>query len=231
MEVHGRLVLLFVEITMMSRSAIPVELSQKIRDVGRMWAASETRPRLDLETMAHWDSLIRAWADSDLPLVVRKSGGVRGGVSNHSSGRKIVLADNSPAQWAFGKAFGGLRCSLSDIRTFLDRDEVPFAMVRTKTATSQAAFKCTLASLDNLNQRGWKLCHIDSVGLKSRICPEQLPLETLVRHFCKLLSPSNHFLVPLAWAGLGELPEIVDEIRKYQLSEVVLLPRAAISTQ
>lgn len=215
---------------MLRKSAMPVELSQKIREVGRMWAAAETRPKLDAEIMVHWDSLIQAWTDSDLPLVIRKNGGVRGGVSNHSSGRKIILADNSPAQWAFSRAFDGSRYSLDDIRRLLERDEIPFAMVRTKAATSQATFKCTLSSLDNVNKHGWKLCHIDSVGLKRHALPEELPLEMLIRHFCDLLTPSNHFLVPLTWAGLGELPEIVEEIRNVQMAKSALSPKAAIST-
>ena len=216
---------------MLPKSAIPAELSQKIREVGRMWAAAKARPRLDVEIMAHWDSLIRAWTNSDLPLIIRKNGGVRGGISNHSSGRKIVLADNSPAQWAFSRAFEGTRYSLEDIRGLLERDQIPFTMVLTKAAKSQAAFKCALRAPDNVNKRDWKLCHMDDVGLKKRADPEQLPLEMLIRHFCLLLMPSNHFLVPLAWAGLGELPEIVDEIRKVQMSGGVIVPKAAKSTQ
>ena len=97
-------------------SSIPPELSQKASELGRQWASSDLRPRLALEMKEHWESLIRAWGDSDLPIVIRKSGGVRGSLVVHPSGRKLVMTDNSPAQWAFSRAFAGCAYSLSEIR-------------------------------------------------------------------------------------------------------------------
>lgn len=44
-----------------------------------------------------------------------------------------------------------------------------------------------------------------------------LPIETLEAHHRLLLSPSNLFLVPLAWAGLAELPEVTAAIRRVTL--------------
>jgi hypothetical protein len=76
----------------------------------------------------------------------------------------------------------------------------------------------TLTAADSLNNRGWKLCHIEGVGLRSPTLLEDFPIDRLVAHFKLLLKPSNHFLVPLSWAGLGELPEVIDEIRKYERS-------------
>jgi hypothetical protein len=197
-------------------SVIPVAMPEKVRELGRIWAASELRPRLNAEIKNHWDSLIQAWAGSDLPLAVRKSGRIRGGISNHLSGRKIVLTDNSPAQWAFSRAFSGLKYSIDDIRELFQRDEIPFAYATKRSEKDKMVFKCTLRDRDNVNKYGWKLCHIDDVGLSTSTRPEQLPLDTLIRHFCLLLMPSNHFLVPLTWAGFGELPEIIDEIRKFE---------------
>jgi hypothetical protein len=67
-----------------------------------------------------------------------------------------------------------------------------------------------------VNNRGWKLGHIDEVGLNTQTPLSEIPIDTLKRHFCDLLKPSNHFLVPLAWAGLGEVPEIIVQIRKWE---------------
>jgi hypothetical protein len=78
-------------------------------------------------------------------------------------------------------------------------------------------YKATLSSCAvNLNQDGWKLCHINPVGLGSRVPIQDLPIGQLENHFRLLLKPSNHFLVPKRWSGLGEIPEVIDEIRKYE---------------
>ncbi|MGH9698121.1 MAG: hypothetical protein ACRD5R_04615 [Candidatus Acidiferrales bacterium] len=196
------------------------ELSPELRDVGRLWAASKYRPRVQANIRQRWDELIDTWADSDLPLVVRKSSGVRGGTITHSGGRTIILADNSPAQWAFMRAFQGFAYSLDEIEAQLENDKVPFAFATKRSEKLQMIYTGTLSAADNLNKRGWKLCHMDGVGLRSARKLEDFSLELLVNHFRRLLKPSNHFLVPLAWAGLGELPEVIDEIRKYELSAV-----------
>jgi hypothetical protein len=200
-------------------SDIPSELSNKLRGVGKLWASSQYRPRVQFEIKRHWDELIDQWADSDLPLVVRKGSGVRGATVTHSSGRSIVIADNSPAQWAFMRAFKGFTYSLDQIRSQLESDKIPFAFATKRSEKSQMKYKGTLSADDNLNKRGWKLCHIDGVGLRSAIRVEKLPLEQLANHFRLLLKPSNQFLVPLSWAGLGELDEVIGEIHKYESAE------------
>ncbi len=197
-------------------SAIPADLSGIVRDVGQGWAVSALRPRLSSDVKARWDLLINHWVDSDLPLVVRRSGGVRGAVVMHSSRRRVVLADNSPAQWAFSRAFAGYAYSVHEIREFLRVDEVPFAYAVKKADRGQMEFHCTLSARDNVNKTGWKLCHIEDVGLRTRARTEDLPIESVEQHFRLLIAPSNHFLVPLAWSGIGELPEVIDEIRRVE---------------
>jgi hypothetical protein len=199
---------------------ISFELSQQLREIGKLWAASDCRPRIQPEIKRHWDELIDAWTNSDLPLVVRKGSGVRGGTIRHSGGRTIILADNSPAQWAFMRAFQGFSYSLDEISKKLKNDEIPFAFATRRSEKSEVRYKATLSAADNLNKRGWKLCHIEGVGLRSATHLKDFPLERLITHFQLLLKPSNHFLVPLSWAGLGELPEVIDEIRKCELSTV-----------
>lgn len=199
---------------------VSFELSHELREVGKLWAAAKDRPRVQVDIRQRWDELIDAWADSDLPLVVRKSSGVRGGTITHKSNRTIILADNSPAQWAFMRAFQGFSYSLDEIREQLENGKIPFAFATKRSEKSQMTYTRTLSTADNLNKRGWKLCHINGVGLRSAKRLQDFSLERLVTHFRLLLKPSNHFLVPLSWAGLGELPEVIDEIRRYELSAV-----------
>jgi len=64
------------------------------------------------------------------------------------------------------------------------------------------------------------------IGFNTKTSPEQLPLDMLISHCCFFLKPSNHFLVPGPWAGLGEVPEIIDEIRKFEAAEDIAFARA-----
>jgi hypothetical protein len=60
---------------------------------------------------------------------------------------------------------------------------------------------------------GWKLAHIEDVGLGTRERLENIPIAALEDHFRKLVLPSNMFAIPKVWAGLGEVPEIIEAIR------------------
>ena len=71
----------------------------------------------------------------------------------------------------------------------------------------------TLAKRDNLNVAGWKLAHIEPIGLQ-KLQPDVCSIERLQRHLVSFLSPSNMFAVPKQWAGLGEVPEFVVAIRE-----------------
>jgi len=201
-------------------SVIPLELRQKMQELGRLWAESSERLRLSSEMKKHWDALIEAWvADLEVPLAVRKMGsGVRGGVVIHGgSGRELVLADNSPAQWAFSCALQGCRYSIEDIKSQIKSDKIPFTFATKRAERSAVKYKATLSTCDvNLNSQGWKLCHIVPVGLKSRTLVQDLSVGQLENHFRLLLKPSNHFLVPKCWAGLGEIPEVINEVRAFE---------------
>jgi len=151
-----------------------------------------------------------------LPLVVRRSSCVRGEEVVHASGRRVVSSDNSPAQWVFSRAFAPSLPSFSEVQQILERDGVPFTMVAKACDRARMRYKCTLASADNVNKRGWKLCHIIPVGLKSATPLQDVPIDGLKNHFLHLLMPSNHFLVPLKWAGLGELDEVIEEIVEFE---------------
>jgi len=211
---------------MLPDSSMPDEISQALRRIGAIWAASPVRPRIGFDVKKHWDALVEQWAASDLPLIVRRSG-VRGNPIRHASGRTIILADNSPSQWAFTKAYDGAEFSVEDIRGLLAAERMPFAMVLKGEEKQKSAFKCTLDRLDAVNTYRWKLCHIHEVGLKSRVPTAELPLERLIRHFCLLLRPSNHFLVPMAWSGVGEVPEVIAEIAQFESAQDLTSPKIA----
>jgi hypothetical protein len=193
----------------------PVGMATGLRNLGREWAAASVRPKISMEIRASWEHLLAEWVNSDLPLVIRKSGGVRGAASVHSSGRELVVADNSLAQWAFGQAFAGRVFTVESIRKLLADDAIPFTFATKSAEKVHMKYKCTLSPKDNVNKCGWKLCHIEEIGLSTRTPLTQVPLGDLVRHFTLLMSPSNHFVVPLGWSGLGEVNEFIAEVRQY----------------
>jgi hypothetical protein len=197
------------------------ETSEKLKLLGAAWAADSERPRIATDVLAHWDNLIVAWMDSDLPLAFRKSNGVRGEVVFHRSGRKLVCADNSPAQWAFRRAYAGHTYGIADIEHMLGRDEIPFAFAHKSTEKPKRTYHRALGS-DGVNKQGWKLCHIDDVGLGSPTPLAETPIDDLKAHFRRLMSPVNHFLIPLVWAGLGEVPEVVAAMREFEKQSMSL---------
>lgn len=66
---------------------------------------------------------------------------------------------------------------------------------------------------------GWKLCHISRVGLNRRTPVEGVDLEVLTNAFNNLLSPSNYFVLPKKWGGLGEAPEFIKGFQEAQITE------------
>lgn len=196
---------------------LPSCLSSLIQGFGRAWAASAVRPSPALPVVEHWSLLLQEWAGAgDMPLFVRKSGN-RGSIIRHESGRALVICDNSPAQWAYSMACRAERPSLEMIRELLRSDGIPVAMMLKSEEKHAAHFRCTLAQQRqaDVNRLGWKLAHIDGVGLRSRVALGSFPMERLVRHFVALLSPSNMFVVPEAWAGIAEVEGVVSEIRSW----------------
>jgi len=198
------------------QSTQPREISEMIRKVGRKWAASSARPRIPFDVRLHWDRLIDEWAESDLPLVIRKGGGVRGAEICHPQRRKIIIADNSPAQWFFTQAFQGFLYTLGDIKGLLEQNKIPFAFAAKSSDKAQMKYTLTLKTAESLGKQGWKLCHIDPVGLNNRQPIDEIEISEIKQKFRLLLKPSNQFLVPLKWAGMGELSEVIEEVRLFE---------------
>lgn len=191
---------------------LPHQVAELIRQCGELWKKDPNRPRPSQQVISEWDSALSAWiADESLPLYVRKFKDNRGSLIQHSSGRFLVPVDNSPAQWAYDYACGSGAIEISEIRRLIAADGIPVAMIHPKVERCSAKFRCTIAKTVNLNSKGWKLAHIHPVGLRSRTPLAELPLDRVIEHFTRLMSPRNMFVVPKPWAGIAELPEFIEQ--------------------
>lgn len=179
------------------------ELREPLAELGRRWAASSHRPRPSSEALELWDRFLAAWLSSDLPLVLRDSRR-RGERLVCASGRAIIFADNTPANWVFHLALEGVIPDLA-----LWSEETLPAHVPLTFLT-----KGTNARRD-LNKAGWKVCHIDPVSDRKRYKIENVGLDVLQAEFMRFLSPRNIFLVPKSISGAGELPEVVNAIAEF----------------
>ena len=152
-----------------------------------------------------WKKLLDEWElAEDIPLLVRKGSGKRGSVVLHESGRELVLCDNSPAQWGCWLAVAGRLLSVAEVRESFKRDEIPVAMVLTRKEREQARYRCSLGEY-NVNVHGWKLCHIEPVGMNARKPLEELPITQVQAAFRNFLDPANYFLLAKPLGGLGEV--------------------------
>lgn len=170
-----------------------------------------TPPR---ESLDYWHSTVYEWKNTkDLPLYIRKFNASfpRGYEATHSSGRRIISTDNSPAQWICSCVFNNTRYSVDDIRKLIESDKIPIAMILPKKDLEKATYKHTLANLeDDPIKKGWKIAHIDAIGLKSRAKLTEMPIEKLEEHFVRFLDPQNTFLFPNEYAGLAEVAEFIN---------------------
>jgi len=148
-----------------------------------------------------------------MPLYIRKVRGDKGSVLTHTSGRSLVPVDNSPAQWACWLALSGEQPTLKEVRAWIEQDAIPVGLALSAAEGKKAKYRCGLAGVP-INGYGWKVCHIEPVGL-GRGDIRTLPLDALHDHFRRNLDPSNMFVVPKAWAGLGEMPELIEAARAH----------------
>ena len=187
---------------------------RQISALGAQWFGDKCRLCVDEKVQAEWVALLHAWmVDSELPLFVRKHGGRRGSVVSLPSGRIIIPADNSVAQWVFGLAVGGICPAIKEIKKLIDDDKIPIAIAMTKAEEEEAWFKCKLGKY-SVNKRGWKLAHVNDLKINVKGPLDQIDECNLKLHFFALLSPANMFVVPLAWAGLAEVASFVGQFRQ-----------------
>jgi len=194
---------------------LPTELREPLLSFASAWAASPLRPRVQSEVAHAWDALLHEWLHTPtLPLFVRKDAARRGPALTHPSGRTLVPCDNSPAVWAFTLALEGNCPTLAEVAILAANGGIPVELTK-------------LGRFGAFYRAGWKLAHVDSVGLRTRTPLEEVPLDRLKEHLRRFLSPSNHFAVPKVWAGLGELPEVLAVIRTCDVQARGDAPRPA----
>ena len=191
------------------------EMLELISELGKKWRDSEENPSHSAELLEHWERIVYAWKDDhELPLVIRKHSESRGQERIHKTGRKIVLTDNSFSQWIFYNILNNeQKYSLSELKLLIADDKIPFSFAIKKTDLSKVKYKTPLGKFC-INKDGWKLCHIEPVGLKSPLRVEEMDIERLQDHFVKLANPKNMFVLPLEIGGLGEIDEFIKE-QKY----------------
>lgn len=198
----------------------PDELTDPLRQFSMAWATSDLRPKPDRTTLAHWTEMINSWvASDDMPLFIRKKASGRGNIVQHPAGRKLLQVDNSPAQWVYSLAMSQKKPSLQEIRDLIRKDQIPIAMILTREENKHATLLCSLTADYNVNILGWKLAHIEGVGLNTRTPLEEQPIEVLKQHFVRLMMPTNMFLIPIELGGLAEVQIVIDEMKK-QLPEL-----------
>ena len=189
-------------------------MSAALYELGRKWADDPARPRVNPNTQADWTKLIEEWAgDSTVPLLVRKSNKNRGALICGAEGRLLIPTDNSPAQWAFAWAVEGACPKLDQVHSLLQRGDLPVAMILNKDERERALYRGIGRLCLNTSTRGWKLAHIEGVGLNRSGKIESFPLSDIRTHFTKFMSPSNMFVVPAKLSGLAEVQVFVDGYR------------------
>lgn len=196
---------------------LPPEISRAAEALAVAYANSPMRPRLATDVIAHWDALIDTWSEcEDLPLLVRKQAADIGEVLRHrESGRRLAPCDNSPAHWVIVNAFASGRAfTMRDVELALANHGVPVTMAMNLAEIAAATMKGVLAKQPSAYKKGWKVDHIDDVGLGQKLRVEDIPLADLKGHFCRLMKPSNIVLVPSALKGLGDMPAFIEAIKK-----------------
>ncbi|MHC2069405.1 hypothetical protein ACYFX5_18170 [Bremerella sp. T1] len=193
------------------------DLLSPLKKFAGAWASSTLRPTPDATFETLWEQLILSWiADSNLPLFIRKASVGRGQVVVHTSGRKLIPVDNSPAQWVYSLALQGKCPTINEIQELINADRIPVAMILKSIERNRATYRYSLSRTENLNRVGWKLAHIEPIGLKKQCDLREIKISILKEHFMRFMHPKNMFLVPKSWAGLGEIPEMIDAIRAFR---------------
>ena len=186
------------------------EIREKIREIGKLWYNSPNKKKVSKEVADYWENLIKEWIkDKELPLVVRKkSNDLKGEEVKHSSGRKIIFADNSFAIWVLCNVINNKKYSLEEIKKLLNADEIPFMFIAAKKFTLKAKYKKALGANEI---SGWTLCHKDGIGFNNKLKIADIGIKEIEEHFYKYANPNNMFVLPKEIGFLGELKEFIEE--------------------
>ena len=198
----------------MSVPACPATLPASLEDAAKAfandWSSSHHRPRPTSKVAQDWQELLRTWiATPDLPLYVRKHDRNRGREYVHCTGRSIVPVDNSTAHWAYTLAVTGTVPTIAELRSAISQDQIPILLTRSSAERTTAKYHCALRAAHAVNKKGWKLAHIQGVGLRVKTPLDQIAIASIESHFVRLLDPLNMFLVPKHFSGLAEVPAVI----------------------
>lgn len=185
-----------------------------LRRLASHWRDSPTRPAVSGPDALTWHSLIQEWVhDRNLPLLVRRPRDGRGREIRHPSGRILIPTDDAPAMYLLSLAMERRTPARHSLYNALLSGRMPVAYSLTPAERRRARYTGTIASMDapDLSSLGYKICHITHIGLRRMSLNYRTEVE-LVAHSLLFLSPVNMFVVPKEFAGLGELPEFIDEM-------------------
>lgn len=198
---------------------LPNEIDRHLIEVAKKWRDCEARPCIPNSVLKHWDQLVEYWLNDDtLPIYIRRASKGRGTAIQHRQGRMIHLCDNTPANWSFAMAYQGFTWTWAEMKVTIQQNGIPLAFAIPKNEREGIIITGSKRSNLDVNKKGWKVCHIEPVGLEIRGEISDMPLEYLEERFRRLISPSNMFLVPKRFSGLGELPQVIEIMKECQFS-------------
>ena len=195
----------------MKKVELDISILEKIEELGKLWHTSLSNPKVIPSILDAWEKVIITWMNDDsLPLVIRKSRESRGSEIIHKTGRRVIISDNSFPQWVYFHVLQGKIFNTSEIKEKLFKNEIPFCFVLKSSTKAMVTHTTTLGKY-SLNKEGWKLCHIDPVGLRNNIKIADQNIVILKEKFFALSNPKNMFLVPKEIGGIGEIQEFIEQ--------------------
>lgn len=198
--------------SMPAKDLVGEEIRMKIREIGRLWRNSPSNPQINDDVLKDWNNLIEEWiADKNMPLIIRKETSKRGQAFMHPCGREIIVSDNTAAIWVYSNVLKGKVFTLSQVKELLKRNELPVIFMQTEEIRAKAKYTKQLGSYA---LSGWKLCHIQSVGLNTNKSIEELNISEIEDHFRKYANPNNMFVLPKEIGYLGEIDVFIEEQRQ-----------------
>ena len=193
------------KIVVLDKDFVGNEIREKIREIGKLWNENQNKRIFPEPAYSDWQKLIEFWRDSpDLPLIIRKNKEHRGESVIHPSGREIIFSDNSFATWVLCNVLENKTITVLEIKKLLEDDQIPFMMVANKNAKYKKTQEPNTTD-------GWKLCHKEEVGFKTRKSVNELDIKLIERKFFLFANPKNMFLLPKDIGGIGEIKEFIEE--------------------